>query len=78
MLACIGCGGSGTIHCGHCSGSGMIETLDEQGADRSCSTCGGRGRIDCPPCSGHRNIDEPSDDYSGGELGRVLHRVITG
>ncbi len=48
---CSSCGGSGTVECPGCEGSGN-RVIGETKGWSTCARCGGKGTITCPSCRG--------------------------
>lgn len=67
MGRCRDCGGTGTITCPVCNGTGVDPRASDKDAyervlrqySQTCGYCNGRGRIPCPACSG--TGDNPYD-----------------
>ena len=64
-LTCVYCGGSGTIKCGTCAGTGSllaegVTSFTEGAATQACGTCEGTSHVVCINCQGS-GLNIPDD-----------------
>lgn len=59
LTDCSECGGTGTVECPECMGSGIIVGVG------TCHVCGGSGEVYCPHCdgSGKESVEYEGDEY---------------